>query len=392
MDWTAGGHEEVDAVVIGAGAVGLAVGRALALSGREVIILEAERMIGSVTSSRNSEVIHAGLYYVPGSLKAKLCVEGKAALYAYCAERGIKHSRLGKLIVACSEAEVPRLQHLTMNAARNGVVDLAMLSQHEVRSIEPELDCFAAMRSPSTGIVDVHELMLSYLGDLQNSGGMLVLGARVLAGKVTGRGISLLVDQDGGLVLSCRTVVNCAGLAAQKIASSIEGFPREAVPAQYLAKGNYFKLTSRSPFQHLVYPLPTDGGMGIHLTLDHAGRARFGPDVEWVEKIDYTVSDERLPLFERAIRRYWPGLPDGTLAPDYCGIRPKLNGSGSPAADFMIQDGNAYGAKGLINLYGIESPGITASLAIGDLVRALACNGDRATEPAALVSFSEAQA
>ncbi|MDW6024731.1 NAD(P)/FAD-dependent oxidoreductase [Mesorhizobium sp. BAC0120] len=391
MEWDAGGHEKVDAVVIGAGAVGLAVARALALAGREVIVLEAERMIGSGTSSRNSEVIHAGLYYAPNSMKAQLCVKGKAALYAYCRERGIWHSQLGKLIVACSQGDVSKLRHLTENAARNGVVDLVILSRKEALSIEPELDCSAAVLSPSTGIVDVHELMLSYLGDLENSGGMLVLRAAVAAGRVTERGISLLVDQHGGSVLCCRTVVNCAGLSAQRVASAIEGFPAEAIPARYLAKGNYFKLTCRSPFKHLVYPLPSDGGMGIHLTLDHAGRARFGPDVQWVDEIDYRVSEERLPLFDRAIRRYWPALPESALAPDYCGIRPKLHMAGTAPADFMIQDGRDHGAPGLINLYGIESPGITASLAIGDLVCRLACEGDRVAAPAELISLSEAQ-
>ncbi|MBD9375327.1 NAD(P)/FAD-dependent oxidoreductase [Rhizobium sp. ARZ01] len=372
MTWEPSTHENVDAVVVGAGVVGLAVARALSLAGREVILLEAERMIGSGTSSRNSEVIHAGLYYVPGSLKARLCVEGKTALYAYCRERQIHHSQVGKLIVAGSDKEVSRLHQLMQNAAANGVDDLVLLDQTEALLREPALNCSAALLSPSTGIVDVHELMLNYLGDLENSGGAAILGANVIAGKITERGVSLLVDQDGKSALSCKTVVNCAGLSAQRLASLIEGFPSEAIPRQFLAKGNYFKLMPRSPFKHLIYPMPSDGGMGIHLTLDLAGRARFGPDVQWVDEIDYRVCEERLPSFEDAIRRYWPALPDGALAPDYSGIRPKLHGTGTPAADFVIQDGRQFGAAGLINLFGIESPGLTASLAIADYVQAIA--------------------
>jgi L-2-hydroxyglutarate oxidase LhgO len=371
MDLEANGHDRVEVAVIGAGVVGLAVARALALAGREVIVLEAARTIGSGTSSRNSEVIHGGIYYPPGSLKARLCVAGRTALYAYCRERAIRHARLGKLIVACDHNEIAKLRHLKENAARNGVHDLVLLDARAARSMEPELACSAALLSPSTGIVDVHELMLSYQGDIENCGGTIVFGAEVTAGRIEEQGVTLLVDQDGGTVLACRKVVNCAGLAAQTVAASIDGFPAAAIPRRHLAKGNYFKLARRSPFARLIYPLPCDGGAGIHLTLDHAGQARFGPDVQWVDEIDYRISGERLPVFEAAIRSYWPGLPSGALSPDYCGIRPKLHGQGDKHADFMMQDGGQFGARGLINLYGIESPGLTASLSIGAYVRDL---------------------
>ncbi|MEP9374258.1 NAD(P)/FAD-dependent oxidoreductase [Mesorhizobium sp. KR1-2] len=392
MEWNTNSEERVDTVVIGAGVVGLAVARALSLSGREVIVLEAEIMIGSATSSRNSEVIHGGIYYPPKSLKGQLCIEGKAALYDYCRERGIGHARLGKLLVACGEDQISKLHQINENAIGAGVSDLVMLSRAETRALEPDLECHAALLSPSTGIVDVHELMLSYQGDLENSGGMLILGATVIAGKVTDRGVSLLIDQDGQSVLSCRTVVNCAGLSAQRVASLIEGYATNAIPRQYLAKGNYFKLAPRPPFKHLVYPMPSNGGMGVHLTLDLAGRARFGPDVQWVENIDYGVDESLLPLFEEAIRTYWPSLPSGALTPDYSGVRPKLHGQGTPAADFMIQSGAEHGTPGLINLFGIESPGITASLAIGEYVCRLANRDDRQHHSTRLASPSEAQA
>ncbi|MBL0373557.1 NAD(P)/FAD-dependent oxidoreductase [Rhizobium sp. KVB221] len=393
MEWNANSEDRVDAVVIGAGVVGLAVARALSLSGREVIVMEAEKIIGSATSSRNSEVIHAGIYYPPKSLKAQLCVEGKSALYDYCRERGIGHAQPGKLLVASDEDQIAKLHQISENAIGAGVTDLVMLSRAEAKELEPELKCHAALLSPSTGIVDVHELMLSYQGDLENTGGMLILGATVVAGKVTDRGVSLLIDQNGQSVLSCRTVVNCAGLSAQKVASSIEGYAAKAIPRQYLAKGNYFKLAPRPPFKHLVYPMPSNGGLGIHLTLDLAGRARFGPDVQWVEDIDYRVDETRLPLFEDAIRTYWPGLPSNALAPDYSGVRPKLHGQGTPAADFMIQSGEEYGAPGLINLFGIESPGITASLAIANYACRLANCNDRQhiSTPAASPSGVQAE-
>lgn len=363
--------EQADVAVIGAGVVGLATARALALAGREVVVLEAEKAIGMSTSSRNSEVIHAGIYYQPDSLKARLCVKGKAALYAYCCERGVTHTRLGKLLVASDETEISKLRRLKARAERNGVHDLVWLTEREARALEPDLTCAAALLSPSSGIVNSHELMLSYQGDLENSGGVVILGAKVTGGKANGSGIILHVDQNGAFALACRHVVNCAGLDSQNVARSIEGFPSASIPRRYLAKGNYFRLVGRAPFRHLIYPLPSGGGAGIHLTLDHGGQARFGPDVQWVDEINYQVSEDRLVQFETAIRKYWPALPDGALVPDYCGIRSKLHSATTNSADFLIQDGAQHGAPGLINLYGIESPGLTASLAVADYVRNL---------------------
>lgn len=361
--------EPADAVVVGAGVVGLAVARALALAGREVLVVEAAGGIGTATSSRNSEVIHAGIYYPAGSLKAALCVRGRELLYRYCSEHGVSHSRLGKLIVAAHAEEVGGLRQLREQARANGVGDLAWLTGAEARAMEPELDCEAALLSPSTGIVDVHELMLAYQGDLERAGGLVAFNGRVTGGAALGDGILLHVDAGGErLDLLCASVVNCAGLHAQEVAAGIVGLNPDAIPPRHLAKGNYFRLTRRSPFRHLVYPMPSGGGAGVHLTLDLAGQARFGPDVEWVDAIDYRVDASRRKAFEASIREYWPGLPDDAIAADYCGIRPKLHPRGQTSADFVIQDAAPHGAPGLVNLYGIESPGLTSSLAIADHV------------------------
>lgn len=362
------GIERADAVVIGAGIIGLAVARALALAGREVLVLEARNAIGTETSSRNSEVIHAGIYYPQGSLKAELCVLGRRLLYRYCEERGIAHSRLGKLIVAARPGEIVALRRLQDFARRNGVDDLVWLPKPEVHAYENELACEAALFSPATGIVDVHELMLSYRGDLENQSGVVAFNAEVLSAAATGDGFRLSVDSGGPFELLCTSLVNCAGLGAQSLAARMDGLRPETIPRLRLAKGNYFRLAPKAPFRHLVYPMPSQGGLGVHLTLDLGGQARFGPDVEWVEAIDYKVTDTRRAEFEASIREYWPSLPDGAIFPDYSGIRPKLHGPGEPAADFVIQGEAAHGVPGLVNLYGIESPGLTSSLAIAEHV------------------------
>lgn len=359
--------ERLDSVVIGAGVVGLAAARALALAGREVVVLETARTIGSGTSSRNSEVIHAGIYYPTGTLKARLCVEGKVALYRYCGERGIPHHNCGKLIVATDEAQIPRLHALRAKAADNGVHDLVLLDAAAAREMEPELSCVAALWSPSSGIIDSHALMLSYLGETEERGGAIAYASPVLAGRVAADGVELVVGGDGACTILARTVVNAAGLHAQEIARLIEGLPPDSIPPLHLAKGNYYGLAGRNPFGRLVYPIPEPGGLGVHVTIDLGGQARFGPDVEWVEEINYDVDPARADKFYAAVRRYWPGLKDGALVPGYAGIRPKLVGPGQADADFLVQGPRAHGVPGLVNLYGIESPGLTASLALGDL-------------------------
>jgi L-2-hydroxyglutarate oxidase LhgO len=361
--------DRVDAVVIGAGLVGLAVARALALAGREVVILEAEDAIGTHTSSRNSEVIHAGIYYPKGSLKARACVEGRQRLYAYCAERGVPHRRCGKLIVATDRAQLDELEGIGQKAHANGVTDVAPVSPAEVRAMEPELHCVAALHSPSTGIVDSHALMLAYLGDAENAGAMLALKSPLAKAVVRPRGIEL--HAAGAEPILAAQVVNSAGLRAPSLARRIEGYPDEFAPPEFYAKGNYYTLARRPPFSRLVYPVPEPGGLGVHVTLDLGGRARFGPDVEWVDKIDYTVDPGRAERFYAAIRRYWPGLPDGALEPGYAGIRPKIAGKGAPVPDFVVQGPRAHGVPGLVHLFGIESPGLTASLALADHVAAL---------------------
>jgi L-2-hydroxyglutarate oxidase LhgO len=356
--------DEFDCVVIGAGVVGLAVARALALQGREVLVLEAEGAIGTGTSSRNSEVIHAGIYYAAGSLKARLCVEGKEALYAYAQERGLPHRRCGKLIVATTEAQVAQLDAILAKARANGIDDLVLLTGDEARSLEPQLACLAALHSPSTGIVDSHALMLSLQGDLENAGGMLALKSPVARAVCTANGIELTGED--GTTLRCATVVNAAGLAAPLLARRFEGLLQSSVPTAYFAKGNYFTLAGRAPFQRLIYPVPEAAGLGVHLTLDLGGQAKFGPDVQWVDSPDDLVVDPRRgDGFYAEVRRYWPALPDGALIPGYAGIRPKISGPHEPARDFVIAGPQTHGVPGLVNLFGIESPGLTSSLAIG---------------------------
>jgi len=357
--------DRVDAVVVGAGVVGLAVARALALSGREVVVLEAEAAIGTHTSSRNSEVIHAGIYYPQGSLKARSCVAGKALLYEYCASHGVPHRRCGKLIVATEEKQLSSLEEIRQKAHANGVVDLEWFSKETALQLEPELSCVAALHSPSTGIIDSHALMLAYLGDAEAHGAMLALRS-FFEKAVVNDGFTL--HAAGSDPIHTRILINSAGLKAPTVAKKIEGYPAENAPRELYAKGNYFSLNKKNPFKRLIYPVPEPGGLGVHLTLDLAGQARFGPDVEWVQSIAYDVDPRRAERFYAAIRRYWPGLADGALLPGYSGIRPKTAGPGEPASDFLIQGPRAHGVPGLVNLFGIESPGLTASLALAEAV------------------------
>ena len=354
--------EKLDAVVIGAGVVGLAVARSLALAGREVVILESEDAIGTHTSSRNSEVIHAGIYYPGGSLKAIACVAGRHLLYEYCRTHGVPHRRCGKLIVATDEAQISELQMIKQKAHANGASDVVEIPKQEAMAMEPELSCVAALHSPSTGIIDSHALMLAYLGDAEAHGAMLALRSPVERAAVRKDGIEMQVA--GSEPFLARTVVNSAGLRAPSVARSIEGYPAALAPRELYAKGNYYSLNRKSPFQRLIYPVPEPGGLGVHVTLDLAGQARFGPDVEWVERISYDVDPGRAARFYAAIRRYWPALPDDSLSPGYAGIRPKTSGPGEPASDFEIQGPRRHGVAGLVHLFGIESPGLTASLAL----------------------------
>lgn len=362
--------EQVDCVVIGAGVVGLAIARTLARAGREVVILEAEHAIGTGTSSRNSEVIHGGIYYPPGSAKARLCVEGKRLLYDFCASHGVAYRRCGKLIVATTPAQVNALASFERNAQACGVDDLRWLDVGQIGDIEPALHCHGALFSPSTGIIDSHGLMLALQGDAERAGAMLAFGARVARGRVVAGGIELEV-MTGTTPMSLRaaTVVNSAGLQAIDVARAIEGLAAEHVPRRYYAKGSYFTCAQRAPFSHLIYPLPEPGGLGVHLTLDLAGQARFGPNVKWIDTPDYTVDPDDAKAFYVAVRRYWPALADDALQPGYAGIRPKISGPGEPAADFRIDGPSVHGVPGLVNLFGIESPGLTASLAIAKAVQ-----------------------
>jgi len=360
--------DSIDAVVIGAGVLGLAVARALALAGREVIVLEAEDAIGTHTSSRNSEVIHAGIYYPRDSLKARSCVEGRRRLYEYCASHGVPHRRSGKLIVATDETQLAELESIRQRALANGVDDIAWLSRAQTLAMEPALSAVASLHSPSTGIIDSHALMLAYLGDAEAQGAMLALKSPLQRAQLRGDGIELQVGGAQPMHLHARCVVNAAGLHAPSLARRIEGYPPEQAPGEYYAKGNYYALAGRAPFARLVYPVPEPGGLGVHVTLDLAGQARFGPDVEWVERIDYQVDPRRAERFYAAIRRYWPALPDGALVPGYAGIRPKIAPQGAPAPDFVVQGPRTHGVPGLVHLFGIESPGLTASLALAEEV------------------------
>lgn len=360
--------DEIECVVIGAGAVGLAVARALARTGREVIVLERERAIGTGVSSRNSEVIHAGIYYTKDSLKARLCVAGKHALYAYLEAHGVPYQRCGKLIVATDAAQETELEGIAGRARANGVDDIVALTKAQATDLEPALACAAALHSPSTGILDTHGFMLSLEGELEDAGGAVALGSPVERAQVAPDGFVLEVGGEAPMRLKARIVVNSAGLDACALAGRIDGLGPEHVPAPYFAKGSYFALSGRAPFGRLIYPVPEQAGLGVHLTLDMGGRAKFGPDVEWIDTPDYVVDPARADAFAAAIRTYWPALPDGALAPDYAGVRPKLQAPGEPARDFVISGPDAHGLPGLVNLFGIESPGLTASLAIADHV------------------------
>jgi L-2-hydroxyglutarate oxidase LhgO len=361
-------HAQADAVVVGAGVVGLAVARALAQAGREVLVLEKEDAIGTGISSRNSEVIHAGIYYAKDSLMARFCVAGRRALYAYCESHGVPYRRCGKLIVAADDAERERLNGIAERALANGVEDMRVLSAAEAIALEPNLSAAGALLSPSTGIIDSHALMLSYLGEAEDRGAMLALNAPVQRVGRSPQGLSVMVGGTTPMQLDCRLLVNAAGLYATEIASRIDAMPADRIPTTYYAKGNYYSLIGRSPFSRLIYPVPVPGGLGVHITLDLAGQARFGPDVEWIESIDYAVDPRRADSFYAAVRRYWPGLKDGALVPAYAGIRPKIVPQGAPGQDFVIQTPAEHGVTGLINLFGIESPGLTSSLAIAEHV------------------------
>ena len=410
--------DQVDCVVIGAGVVGLACARALALAGHEVVIVERETKFGTGASARNSEVIHSGIYYPAGSRKAEWCVRGAQLLYAYCAERGVAHRRCGKLLVATSQAEVGALEALHARGVANGVQSLALLTAAQAMAMEPALRCVAALWSPDSGIVDSHGLMTALLGDAENAGAVLAVNGGVVGARPDGnggadhggdQGADRSGDDSGGVndaaggwqvnvrsaaagepdfSLHARWIINAAGLDAQAVAARMQGFPAAAISLQHLAKGHYFSLQGRVPFSRLIYPMPTHGGLGIHLTLDLGGQAKFGPDVEWLASDaahphaesarDYRVDASRATGFESEIRRYWPGLPSGALAPAYSGIRPKLSGPGEPAVDFRVDGPKSHGCAGVVQLFGIESPGLTASMAIADAVAQLV--GQRATE------------
>jgi L-2-hydroxyglutarate oxidase LhgO len=358
---------DVDCIVIGAGVVGLAIARALALSGREVMVIEAAEGIGTGTSARNSEVIHAGIYYPAGSLKARLCVQGRHMLYAYCAEKGVGHKRIGKLIVATSEQEIPKLDEILQKARVNGVDDMELLSAAQAQALEPALFCTAALLSPSTGIIDSHGLMLAYQGDAENAGAQCVFHTPLVSGKVRSHGgFDLQFGGADAMSLSCNVLINASGLHAPTVARQIEGVPADSIPTEYLCKGSYFTLQGRAPFSRLIYPTPHHAGLGVHLTLDLGGQAKFGPDTEWIDRVDYDIDPSRCAGFYEAVRSYWPDMRDGTLSPGYTGIRPKVSGPHEPAADFMIVGPATHGIPGLVNLFGIESPGLTSSLAIAE--------------------------
>ena len=365
--------ERIDAVVVGAGVVGLATARALAMAGLEVVILERENAFGTGVSARNSEVIHAGLYYPTGSLKARLCVQGRDRLYAYCEDSGVGHQRCGKLVVATSDAELPRLDAIHRQALANGVNDVRRLDAAQAHALEPEVTCVSALWSPSTGIVDSHGLMTSLLGDAQRYGAHLALTTTLRAAAPVDSGWVLTTTGAESYEIEARYWVNCAGLHATAVAQSTASLPFGLIPQAHFAKGHYFSLSGKSPFKHLVYPMPIDGGLGVHLTLDLAGQARFGPDAQWLpegsdpSKFDYSVDLQRQAAFEQDIRRFWPGLPHGALMPAYTGVRPKIGPSGT-TPDFLILGPQEHGLAGCVHLMGIESPGLTSSLALADEV------------------------
>jgi len=361
---------DIDCIVLGAGVVGLAVARELAQAGREVLVVEKTEAIGTGTSSRNSEVIHAGIYYPQGSQKARLCVEGKHMLYEYCAQRGVEHKRLGKLIVAATPEQSAKLDQIAERARLNGVDDLYRISGAEARKLEPALACDAALVSPSTGIVDSHGLMLALQGDAENHGAQCVFHTEFIRGRaLPGGGFELDFSGDEPMTLTANIVINAAGLSAPDAARRLEGQPAQLIPQAYYCKGSYFTLSGRAPFSHLIYPMPDNAGLGVHLTLDLGGQAKFGPDTQWIDSEDYTMDPRRGDSFYEAVRRYWPALPDGALNPGYTGIRPKIVGQGEAAADFVIAGPREHGVRGLVNLFGIESPGLTACLAVARATR-----------------------
>ncbi len=360
--------EHIPCVVIGAGVVGLAIAREFARNGIETLVVEKANTIGTETSSRNSEVIHAGIYYPQGSLKAKLCVEGKHLLYEYCKAFSIPHKRIGKMIVATHSEQVNALKALEVRAKRNGVGDLQWLDPGQQSDFAPGLRAEQTLFSPSSGIIDSHQFMLSLQGEIERHGSMLVFNTQFVSAKRKQDKWEIEVQDTSKYTFSCDALINSAGLHAVNVAHAINGLPCEYIPTQYYAKGNYFSCHTPHDFRHLIYPLPSADGLGIHLTLDLAGNIRFGPNVEWVENISYAVNEKCADTFYKAIREYWPSLPDDTLTPDYAGIRPKIQPAGTKDTDFLIQEGKHLGLPGLVNLFGIESPGITASLAIARFV------------------------
>lgn len=360
---------DIECLVIGAGVVGLAIARELAQAGLEVLVADRAENIGTGTSSRNSEVIHAGIYYPSGSLKARLCVQGKHLLYAYCQAKGVSHARVGKLIVATTDAEKNTLDGIIQKARANGVPDLQWLDARQAQALEPALSCTAALLSPSTGIVDSHALMLAYQGDAQAAGAQFVFHSPMQSAKVIQGGFAVAFGGADPIELSCRWLVNAAGLQAPALARRIEGLAPQHVPKEYLCKGSYYTLQGKAPFSRLIYPVPQSAGLGVHLTLDLADQAKFGPDTQWVDTEDYDIDPARADSFYEAVRRYWPDLKDGALKPGYTGIRPKISGPTEPAADFMLAGPRQHGVTGLMNLFGIESPGLTSSLAIAQAVK-----------------------
>jgi L-2-hydroxyglutarate oxidase LhgO len=382
--------DQVDVVVVGAGVVGLAVARALALAGREVMVIEKETAIGQGISSRNSEVVHGGLYYPTGSLKAKLCVRGKEMLYAYCAERGLPIQNCGKLIVATDDSQLKKLAQIEAQAAANGV-PVERLTREQARELEPQLECIAALHSPTTGIVSSHDLMTSLQGDLENAGGMVALATEVesisfldqnspIAGVLSARSATELGANNEHVEIGFQLLINAAGLYAPHLAQRMKGLAASHVPQAHYAKGNYYSLQGKAPFKRLIYPIPEAGGLGVHITIDLGGQAKFGPDVQWLDgitdpdKIDYSADPRRADAFYAEVRKYWPLLQDGQLTPSYSGVRPKISGADHAAADFLIQGHETHGIQGLINLFGIESPGLTSSMAIGEYITAMLLN------------------
>lgn len=364
---------DIECLVIGAGVVGLACAAELARRGHDVLIAEATGAFGAGLSARNSEVVHAGIYYPADSLRRRLCVEGRRKLYAYAATHGVAHRKCGKLIVATAPSEEVQIAALHQRALNNGVEGMSLLSGAQARAMEPNLQCVAAAWSEETGIVDAHGLMTALLGDVESGGGALALNAPVLGGVARADGFEIRIGGAQPARARCKVLINAASLHAQRVAQTIEGIPATSIPLLTLAKGNYFGCTAKPAFSRLIYPAPVEGGLGVHLTLDLGGRMRFGPDVEWLstrdpDQVDYAVDARRGDAFYAAIRRYWPSLPDNALTPDYSGCRPKLSGPGEPAADFRIDGPEAHGVAGLVNLFGIESPGLTSSLAIAEEV------------------------